>query len=993
MTNVSLGATATPSQPPTSTNPPDVVGHRQTFTQTSGRILSLALKGDNTIRVLATDAGSATATQVGSVTIPSGSGVSILTGALQANNDLWIAVLRYDRSGFSVCRFNNAANTFSAWETRTVNVSGTSVYSMDMDVTDNNAVVVAVNYVQPGGPTTAVADIHTRTTGATWVTSNVDTLSALPGSGVAVRRGGFAISVVALNASGAVRNMVIGTGRSFSSGDLGVQFIAFKVNEGTGAVTAVNWGSDQFVDDFDKGDTATTPRRLIKMFRVGTDRFVAGVAHSTVNRKVSRLVLEYNGTGGVTTLSGLGAVTFTGVGGGYGAFSVGMGYLNYITSSSIISSLVTYRTMFFSYETATSGQNGGDDSLKYGVGWGPLPLYMGSGGGKTPALSKLPVVGTAWRNVDPAFPFQSTLMYASVPLPSGGQPIVTLSPSNGAVLGSSNPSLSAGVDLDLNYGQSPYRLQFQFASNATFTTGLVDYLQEYGKSKFVTGTDTAGIYTLFTDTLPGSFALTGSGAIYFRARVRDVWGNVGPWTATRTVTIGHPPVPVLLAPSSGSYIPWNDGNIDFSWAFTDPSPTDTQSAYQLDLYSVETNEMLLNTGKVISSVKNLSFQILDDNYKDLILEWMLTLWDSENTISATSPSVTFIATDPPSATITSPANGATVATGVPTITFSLTNGGGRGIKEYTVVISQNGVDVWSKRVTGLFSPGSFSEKVPTGILNNYQDYTVRVTAVDPVGLTAASALVPFHVAWVPPDPPSGVAVDIAPYNQIDEGYVSVTWDDLARDPDYIAYLVYRKSDLIDPGTLAVISEGDLELIYTEYEIGTGYEFKDYFAPSNYKVSYLVRQMITRDGQDMVSDDDSLIASYPQSDGYWLIEPDSDNADADAFKLSIVTGDTFVDEQEESETVVIGRGRRVERGDYLGVKGTLEAQIRSTGGTSARQKRLQLLQIQQADSPLWLRNPFGDCFRVSVSNMSVTRVAGTGASEFCDISIPYSEVAR
>jgi hypothetical protein len=140
---------------------------------------------------------------------------------------------------------------------------------------------------------------------------------------------------------------------------------------------------------------------------------------------------------------------------------------------------------------------------------------------------------------------------------------------------------------------------------------------------------------------------------------------------------------------------------------------------------------------------------------------------------------------------------------------------------------------------------------------------------------------------------------------------------------------------------------------------------------------------------MPSDEKSVV---PQSDGYWLIEPSSDNIGADAFKLSIVTGDSFSDEQEESEFTVIGRGRIVNKGQRLGYKGTLDVQLRDTGGTTARQKRLRLVNLQQTPRQLWLRNPFGDIFRVNISAMSIGRIAGVGSSEFCDVSIPYSEVS-
>lgn len=190
----------------------------------------------------------------------------------------------------------------------------------------------------------------------------------------------------------------------------------------------------------------------------------------------------------------------------------------------------------------------------------------------------------------------------------------------------------------------------------------------------------------------------------------------------------------------------------------------------------------------------------------------------------------------------------------------------------------------------------------------------------------------------------------------------------------------------------VVEEGEWEMIFRDYSSGALYAYKDFFAPASYLVTYRVVQSVNRLGQDMDSNPSSTGSIIPLSDGYWLIEPTSDNTDADAFKLSIVTGDSFTEEQEESEFTVIGRGRIVNKGQKLGVKGTLDVQLRDTGNTTARQKRLRLLEIQKEVRQLYLRNPFGDIFRVSVSGMSISRIAGVGRDEFCDVSIPYVEVS-
>ncbi|QEM40900.1 MAG: minor tail protein [Phage AS32] len=106
------------------------------------------------------------------------------------------------------------------------------------------------------------------------------------------------------------------------------------------------------------------------------------------------------------------------------------------------------------------------------------------------------------------------------------------------------------------------------------------------------------------------------------------------------------------------------------------------------------------------------------------------------------------------------------------------------------------------------------------------------------------------------------------------------------------------------------------------------------------------------------------------------------------RLYNVTGDNFTREIVQGEFNLIGRGRYVEKGDILGVKGTLDCQLR---GVTARQKRLILEEFQEGFTKATLRNPFGDVVNVSIGDIQVNRIPGTGRYEFVDVSIPYSEV--
>ena len=577
----------------------------------------------------------------------------------------------------------------------------------------------------------------------------------------------------------------------------------------------------------------------------------------------------------------------------------------------------------------------------------------------------------------------------------GTTAIIQLTPVDGATQQLGQPNLYAKALTGYAYeSQGLYRVEFQFSILSDFSGGSPNtrsYLMPKNNNlKYLQ----SGIPTEWT-AVP-NFILSKT-VWYYRARIVDIYGNVGAWTPTQTFAVGHPPSATLVSPKGNGFYEWNAGVRTFIWDFFDLSPGDTQSAYQLVLRKNSDNSVITDTGKVSSSAESYTNGVaLDGALKDQSLNWTVRLWDTEDSPGAYAPVENFTLTDPPAVTVQTPTVAQEFDTGVPTFLFTPTTGGGRGVKSYTVVVTQGASIVWTKTVT-LTTPSAsgvqLSLKMDQGFLENNSGYSVQIQAVDTGNLTGFSPLVSFTTAWIPPASPTGVTVDISHYNTEEEGYVLLEWDDAARDVNFTGWTIARKADMIDTNSGVVLEEGVWEDIYTDYAIHEdGYQYRDYLAPSTYQVTYSVVQWVNRIGQDIPSLPTESDSVEPTSDGYWLIEPSIDQTGAEAFKLSIVTSDEFTDEQEENEFVVIGRGRVVNKGQRLGNKGTLGVQLRHTGGTTARQKRLRLKDMQQRTRQLYLRNPFGDIFRVSVSSMSIGRLAGVGTSEFCDVTIPYSEVS-
>lgn len=579
--------------------------------------------------------------------------------------------------------------------------------------------------------------------------------------------------------------------------------------------------------------------------------------------------------------------------------------------------------------------------------------------------------------------------------------VISLVPNDGASQQTSQPNVLArvqtgeGTPAEL---QSLYRIQFQFSPASDFSYNIYDFTQSKTKLAKVSGVNNNTSTINFSDTV--SAISLPKGVWYYRARLMDIFGGVGAWSAVQSFSVGHPPSAIIVSPKGNGlyeYDPFNYGWKTFIWDFFDISPGDTQTAYQFILRKTSDNSIIVDSGK-----QSFAGEYYDNNtnlgepLKDQSLNWTVRLWDSEDTAGPYAPAESFILTDPPSVTIESPTDGETVYTGVPTILFTPSTGGDRGIKSYTVTVTQGASVVWSKTVNfavPVEEGVQRSIKVDQGYLENYTYYSAQVMVVDSGGMTGFSPLRGFNTAWTPPDAPTGVTVDMSQYNVEENGYVLLEWDDDARDPDFASWRISRKADMIDPATGVVVEPGEWVDLGTDYSIQEGgYQFRDYLAPSTYEVTYRVVQWVNRIGQDIPSDPTESAPVVPTSDGYWLIEPSLDQLGSDAFKLSIVTADDFNDEQEETEFIVIGRGRVVNKGQRLGNKGTLSVQLRNTGGTTARQKRLRLKELQKRTRQLYLRNPFGDIFRVSVSSISISRLAGVGTEEFCDVSIPYSEVS-
>lgn len=213
----------------------------------------------------------------------------------------------------------------------------------------------------------------------------------------------------------------------------------------------------------------------------------------------------------------------------------------------------------------------------------------------------------------------------------------------------------------------------------------------------------------------------------------------------------------------------------------------------------------------------------------------------------------------------------------------------------------------------------------------------------------------------------------------DAGFVQITWTNAAKDLNFLAWRVYRKKPMDFTWTLLHETTADLP----------NYIYKDWLAESGQTYLYTVVQLATRFGTPAEGAYVPSDPVTPTSSDYWLIHPEDEERN---YRLYHVTADSYTEEYEQETMHLIGRGRKTDYGDRLGFQGQLVAQVRNTLAYTAREFQKQLLAAKAEKREYYLRNPFGDIWQVTMGDLQVTRLAGVAREEYCDITIPYTEVA-
>lgn len=211
------------------------------------------------------------------------------------------------------------------------------------------------------------------------------------------------------------------------------------------------------------------------------------------------------------------------------------------------------------------------------------------------------------------------------------------------------------------------------------------------------------------------------------------------------------------------------------------------------------------------------------------------------------------------------------------------------------------------------------------------------------------------------------------------GYVEVSWTGLTLDPDHYGFRIYHREVGAPSWTLLT------EIIPAT---GTGSYDAYQFANTVQQEITVVEVTIDVDGylsEGTYADENTFTPTGDTK--YWLVHPTNQSL---TMELPLVQSDSFSEENEHEVIKLLGRGRKINLGERFGITGQLSARL-TDGATTARAKRLALQNLADSGTEVFLRNPFGDLWKVWIGNISYDRVSA-GSTEVYDISFSYTEVS-
>lgn len=318
-----------------------------------------------------------------------------------------------------------------------------------------------------------------------------------------------------------------------------------------------------------------------------------------------------------------------------------------------------------------------------------------------------------------------------------------VNPTSGQTITTDIPILKASAVATAS--RRPMRVEWQVATDSGFTTNLRTISLPTAQS-IIEGT--------VAYQIPEADQLF-QGTWYIRARWIDDLGSVGSYSTPTQFTVTHPPTTTNQSPQGGRSFLYGSGNIALAWTFSDPSPVDYQTAYQVIVERNDTGTGVLDTGKIVSADSIASVAIAA-GLKDIPLRWRVRVWDSDDIAGAYSTNYIFTVSDPPTAVITYPTDASTIANPAPVTTWTFT-ATGRFQTSYRLRITKvsSGELIYD---SGTVRSAATSHALPGPTLLNDIAYNFELILTDNLDLNSAADVNLVNVHWDPPASPAFVVV-------------------------------------------------------------------------------------------------------------------------------------------------------------------------------------------------------------------------------------------
>ncbi|WP_067924890.1 glycoside hydrolase family 78 protein [Alicyclobacillus shizuokensis] len=301
--------------------------------------------------------------------------------------------------------------------------------------------------------------------------------------------------------------------------------------------------------------------------------------------------------------------------------------------------------------------------------------------------------------------------------------------------------------------------------------------------------------------------------------IRYMWKDTGAQAiAYDYIQLNSPPNAPILTPHANF-----DATLanTFGWTFSDPDPSDSQSAYELQIMDVATGQTILDTGKVASTAQSYTLPANTlTNGKQY--QWRVTTWDQAGMQGPWSSYGTFETAPAPSVEVTAPTAGGTVGTSSLTAQWSYSDPANNPQSTYQVTLQDaNGTTLWDSGQQP--DPQGMARALTIGYtLANDTNYQIQVTVTNSKGVSAASAVVAFSVSYTPPAAPE---LTVTPQ----DGFLRLTITNPApqgSQPDVTYNDIYRR----EAGTtnwVRIATNIPSSGAYDDYAVASGkqYDYK------------------------------------------------------------------------------------------------------------------------------------------------------------------------